>query len=558
LPSLWRNVIVRLESDRACWLVLGVAMALSAALRLRLTRGTTLYFDEVSFFVSNRGFDPHVLLSPHNGSLVLVPRLIYASVFKLFGADYLVFRILEVAGVLSVAGLFFAVAKRRVGAPAALALSVALLFLGSAWFVTLTPLGIQHAYSLAAGLGAILAVERGDRRGDLVTCALLVISVAGFSIGLAFLAGIAVSVLLRDDRRSRLWVFLVPLTLYAVWLVTAPQGTELGGVGRLHLSNALLIPVGIADAAATVSAALLGLSYQFSTGPSDIDSSWGPVVAALAAVALVLRLRRGNIPVSLWTSLAIAIAFWVSTALVTGLGRSPITSRYVYAGAVALLLVATDAARGIRPSPAALLAIYAAGAISVATNLAQLRDGGHLARTDGAHLRAQLTALELARDRVDPGYVPQADPLHLLGFRAGPLLAASDRNGSFAFSLPGLRGQPEDGREVADSTLAGALDLRVSSATTPPAGRGCRRHGRSEATDIILRPPGALLRSDVPQRVTLRRFAVIPTAKVGSLSPGQSAVVRIPADRAAAPWHAWLTPARPVTVCALPPARSGR
>ena len=137
-------------------------------------------------------------------------RLIYAIVFKLFGGNVLSFRILEVAGIALVAGLFFVLAKRRVGPAIALALSIPLLFFGSASEATLLPQGLQHAYCIAAGLGALLALERDSPRADVGVCALLIVSVAIYSVGLAFVAGVAVSVLLRRDRRERSWTFAVP------------------------------------------------------------------------------------------------------------------------------------------------------------------------------------------------------------------------------------------------------------------------------------------------------------------------------------------------------------
>jgi hypothetical protein len=141
-------------------------MAISATLGLWLTRGTTFFADELTYFVANRGFDLRALLSGHNGHLIAGTRLIYATVLKLFGSGYLPFRILEVLGVALVSRLFFILAKRRIGAAAALVPSVVLLFLGSSGEVTVTPLVITHVYSVATGLGALLALERRDRWGD--------------------------------------------------------------------------------------------------------------------------------------------------------------------------------------------------------------------------------------------------------------------------------------------------------------------------------------------------------------------------------------------------------
>jgi hypothetical protein len=550
LLDLPGRAIERLESERACWVVLGVAMALSAGLALRLTRGATFNADEFLYFLSSRGFDPRALLSPHGGHLIAVPRLIYATVFRLFGPDYLVFRLLEVLGIALAAGLFYAVAKRRVGALAALAPSVLLLFLGSAHDDTLDPLGITHVYCVAAGLGALLALERDSRRGDLAACALLVVSVATFSYGLAFLGGVAVSVLLRGDRWRRAWIVLIPLALYGAWLLV-PNLPDTGAAESLHvrLSNVLLIPNFFADAAAAVAAALAGLSYDFSNpssaariGVGTINSSWGYLIAGLAAAALALRLRRDRVPVSIWTSLAILFFFWVSVAVVAGPDRNPDESRYIYVAAVVVLLVATDALAGIRVSRGGLVALFAVTAFALATNIAQLRIAGSGLRSFSANFRPFLTGIELARDRVDPGF-----------FMAGAYLAAVDRNGSFAFSIPELRSQPESVRKLADSTLVAALRLGVAAAPAPPAGRKCLRFGGHHPAppELAVRPPGILLRSASGGAVTLGRFAASPSARVGSLSPGRFAALQIPADRSHEPWHVFLSTTGPLTICEL-------
>jgi hypothetical protein len=581
----WR-AIERFENERACWVVLGLAIALSAALGLWLTRGTTLYTDEYVFFVSSRGFDPNAILSPENGHLIAVPRLIYATVFKLFGADYLVLRLLEVLGVALVGGLFFALAKRKVGALVALAPSLVLLFLGSAWEHSLSPEGITHLYCLAAGLGALLALAWESRPGDVAACALLTVSVATFSIGLAFLAGVALSVLLRGDRWRRAWIFLIPLVLYGAWLLAAPKlhAPGISASTGVKLSNAELIPNYAADAAAAVTAAVAGLSYDFSQPASTtISSSWGYLLAALAAAALVLRLRRGSVPAALWTSLAILVAFWASTALATKVSREPNQQRYMYAGAVLVLLVATDALRGIRLPPGARLALFAAVAVALATNLAQLRAGSNFLRGSAPSVRAELTAIELARDRVDPGFVPAAPGaesgsfgfgssgsgtpsvapaasgqamltfLALATGGAGPYLAAVDRNGSFAFSLPELRGQSESVRELADSTVSSALRLTIAASPAPPPRQKCLRLGGHGPGPVVLtlRPPGVLLRSASAAAVTLNRFAAFPTARVGNLPPGRFAALRIPTDRAPEPWHAFVSTAGPLMVCPI-------
>ena len=275
LVRLPGRILDRLADDRFSWGVLGVAMAISIALGLWLTRGTTFFVDEVTYYLASNGFDLDTLLSPHNGHLILVPRLIYATVFDLFGADYVVFRLLEFFGIAITGGLFFAFTKRRVGGALAVGPSVLLLFLGAAWVDTLTPVGITHVYCVMAGLAALLALDRRDRLGDVLGCALLVVAVATFSIGLSFAIGVAVAVLLREDRWRRAWIFAIPLGLYVLWYVAGPRihGLLFLTDNGFEAKNLLLIPSFVGQAAAAVAAAISGLSYDFNE-PANGDITY--------------------------------------------------------------------------------------------------------------------------------------------------------------------------------------------------------------------------------------------------------------------------------------------
>jgi hypothetical protein len=564
LISLPGGAIERLEDERNCWAVLGFAIAAYAALALWLTRGTTFYVDEVGFFESSHGFEPKALLAPLAGHLIAIPRAIYVASFKLFGASYIPFRLVEVTGVALVAGLFFVFAKRRVGGAAALAPSLVLLFFGTAWENTLSPLGIPPVYSLAAGLGALLALDRDDRRGDLGACVLLVAAVASFSWGLAFVAGAAVSVLLRPDRWRRVWIFLIPIALYGAWFLAKPSletSTSGAKAFTFHASNLLLIPNYIADFLSAVAAAVTGLNYDFSTPPNSFvpipnatNTSLGPIVAALGAAALVIRMRRRSVPNALWIGIAVLLALGALLgAVASPLARTPDQLRYMYPGAVAALIVAVEAARGNRLSRRALAALFAIAAVSLATNIAHFREAGAWLRSYSAAARADFTAIELARGHVDPAFAPSSGLAFFLGVKAGQYLAAVDRIGSPAFTPAELQGQSEALRGSADSVLAAALGVKVTSPAAGETGRLCHQltATRAAAVGFPVRPPGALLRSPAPAKVAVGRFATGAPVQAGSLAANSPAALQIPADRSPQPWHATVAPAQQVTVCQL-------
>ena len=554
LPITRRGVVI---TDRACWVFLAVAMVAASALILYLNRGTVFFADEFDRFASTptRGFGE--AFESHVGHLTATSNLMFSAMLGVFGADYVAFRALGVLVVLLSAGLFYALVKRRIGALPALAPTVLLLFLGSSWEMVVIPFGFNVIFSTATGLAALLALERGDRTGDLLACGALLVSVATFSIGLAFVAGVAVSVLLRPDRRRRAWVFLVPALLYAAWwLGASPQDDQIPG-GEPRLSNVLLIPGYVADSLAAVLAALSGLGYDFSDPLGTVDLGWGQVLAVGAAAWLGLRIVRGNVPRSLWSSLAIMLTLWVLGALVVGTLREPGAPRYLYAGSVAVLLVATDAVRGIRFSRRGLALLYAIAAIGVATNIVLLREGSGFARDYSAAVRADLAAVELASDRVDPEFRPlQHAPLgEFFTTTADEYFAAADRYGSPAFSLPELERAGDDVREQADRTLADALGLRPRPIARGPAGSDCRRldaRGAGTQVELELPPGGAELTAQGggPATLSVGRFGEQASVELGSLDPERRELLAIPADSYGRPWRASVSGATSLRVCA--------
>jgi hypothetical protein len=551
-------------TDRLCWAILGAAMVVAAALILYLNRGTVFFVDELERFVDSPTLGPVDVIEPHAGHLTAISNLVYKAILETVGAHYLAFRLLIVSCVLLTTGLFYALVKRRIGALPALAPALVLLFFGSSWQMIITGLGFNVVFSIAMGLGALLALDRGGRLGDALACVLLVVSVSTLSIGLAFLVGVAVSVLLGSDRR-RAWIFLVPLTLYAVWWLWGQSAAEPAGLGA-SASNVLLIPSYIAESLAAVLSSLAGLSFEFSpeTTEGAVTQS-GIVLAILATVALALRIRQGSVPRFLWVSLAIVLAFWTLSALARNEFRPPGQIRYLYTGAVGVLLVAAAAASGIRFSRAGVTILFAVAALSLATNLVLLRDGAREFRNAySAPLRANLAMLELGRDDIRPGFNPRAgvQALSISSLSAAEYLTASDRYGSLAFSLPELANQPEPIRERADRTLARSLGIELAPFRSRAGARKCeliRSGGPSGEIAFLLPPGGATLttRGDAPGGVTVGRFATAATVDVGALQPGRSAMLRIPTDTSPTPWRASVTGPSALEACGAPPPSAG-
>jgi hypothetical protein len=554
-------------TDRVCWAMLGAAMVVAAALILYLNRGTVFFVDELERFQNSPTLGPAEVIEPHAGHLTATSNLVYKAILETVGAHYVPFRVLIVSCVLLTTGLFYVLVKRRIGALPALAPALVLLFFGSSWQMIITGLGFNVVFSVAMGLGALLALERGDRLGDALACVLLVVSVSTLSIGLAFLVGVAISVLLGPDRRRRAWIFLLPGALYAVWWVWGQSAADPAGTGA-EASNVLLIPSYIAESLAAVVSSLAGLSFEFSpeTTERGAVTQSGIVLAFLATVALGLRIRQGSVPRFLWVSLAILLAFWTLSALARNEFRPPGEIRYLYTGAVGVLLVAAAAASGVRFTRAGVAALFTAAAVSLATNLVLLRDGANEFRNAyTAPLRANLAMIELARDQVPAGFNPRAGVPALSissALSATEYLAASDRYGSLAFSLPELAAQPEPIRQRADRTLARALGVGLEPSRSRTGTRECelvKSGSPGGAIAFPLPPGGATLttRGDAPGEVTVGRFATAATVDLGALQPGRSAMLRIPTDSSPTPWRASVTGQSALLACGPPPPSAG-
>jgi hypothetical protein len=205
----------------------------------------------------------------------------------------------------------------------------------------------------------------------------------------------------------------------------------------------------------------------------------------------------------------------------------------------------------------ALAALFAAAAVSLATNLALLREGAASFRNGYTPLtRADFAMLELARGHVNPSFDPLEDP-PVGGFVDSPAstyFAALDRYGSLALPLSELERQPESIRQGADQTLARALQLHLQTRQSGPPGGRCEELSSSGAGETIgfqLPPGGAILqvRGAAPEPLLVGRFASSPTAEIGSLSPGRRATLAIPRDSSPRPWIGSITGPRSIEVC---------
>jgi hypothetical protein len=543
------------EGERgALWVLLG-SMMVSAVTLLWLSRGSTLFSDELRMFGASTRVDFPEWIEPWNGHLQITSRVMYKTLFETFGADYLAVRALNVFMVLVTAGVFFALVRRRIGAVAALAPTLLLMFLGSSWTILLSGFGTTATFTIASGLAALLAIERDDVRGDVAACVLITLSVASFSIGLAFLAGVIAAVLLRPTRWRAAWVFLIPLTLYALWWVWARQFHDDQSSG----ANALLVPFWILESIAADVGSLLGVNLQvhLRTPPNLDTTTWARAAAIAFLIALAARVRQGALPRSFWVSVTVALVYWILIGFVGSADavRVPGAPRYIYPGAVVLLLVATDALRGVALSSRGLTVLFGVTAFGLIGNVALLRAGGEYLRGYASQIGTDLAMVEVASASVPPDLVPalaRVDDEPLID--AGTYLTAVRRFGSPARTLAEVKKEPAWIREAADVELGRIY--RPTLSTTPRRGTHCARINAAPGQPVSFAiPPGSTARIRIPPGspagVSLRRFGDRFSVGAGSLSPETMAALSLPADAAPDPWRAEVQ-VPSLTVCREP------
>ncbi len=243
---------------------------------------------------------------------------------------------------------------------------------------------------------------------------------------------------------------------------------------------------------------------------------------------------------------AVVAAYWVTIALG---GRPPNSSRYMFAGAVLVLLVLADAASGLRLPSAAVLAMFVVVGLAIPPNIAKYYDGRRVLLNDAAATRTEAAMVELAAAEVEPGFKPGADPeiVQLGGgvgvpLPAGDYLRAAEEFGSLAYSLDEVAAEPLPMREVADATLIKAKRVALGPSDAPSSRQGCYRISDATASDFAyfpLPPEGVRLgrtREGVPVR--LSRFAKEgPGFVIGEVEPGSWDSLKIAPDAAPQRWR---------------------
>jgi hypothetical protein len=533
-------------------LCLAVAVVASGVTVVALVGDVVFLRDEWPVVLERRGFSAGAFLDPHVSHLTAGAIAIYKALLAIFGmTSPLPFHVASTSIYLLAAVLLFVYARRRVGDWLALMAAVLILFFGAGSADILSPFQMVFSGSIAAGIGALLALDRDDRLGDLLACALLVVAISFSEAGIPFAVGVLVRLALsRRPLGGRLYVALVPLGLYAIWWLGWGHTAE----SHLTLHNVATSPAYVLDAVSAAIASLVGLASASDALPAPSGQEWLPA-AFIAAIGLAAwRVwRLGRVPDGVWPVLAIGLTFWALAAFNQFWGRAPGNGRYIYPSAVFVLLIAIELFRGVRVGWKGLAAAAAVTAVGVAANLVFLSDGyrGYF-KPANQQQRGALSALEIAGPE-NPSFNLNAEtsPVTFFNINTSQYLSAVKAFGSPGYTPEELASAPQASQLEADKVLGAMLGLQLEPGG--PVGTRCRSvQASADGLTGVEFGPGRIgfrAREGTRAKVELGRFSDQLPFVAGSLAPGSNASLTIPADGADRPWRLGLLGHGPVTVC---------
>ncbi len=546
--------------DLAPWIVLALAVAVASVVVLSFESDLTFFQDTWAFLMHRADWSANSLFEPHNEHIVVLDVVIQKLLLEIFGMTSALPEFITMTVLLAVAAvLLFVYVRRRAGDWPAVMAAVLLLFAGPAWQVLLWPFEMVFVGSIAAGIAMLLALEREDRRGDVLACIALVVCFGFSTLGISFALAAIVEWLLawRGGRGwRRAWYWLLPCFLFLIWYVGWGHTAE----KHLSLHNVLHAPEYLAEGVASSLATLFGVSNVSVLGQGSPGWGWAILVAILALIGWGL-LRRHRFSASVLPPLVALASFWLLAGANYIIGREAISSRYAYAGSALLLLVLADLLKGVRLRDRRLAAavLGAAGVVvlvAAVANIEPLREGRDYFREQTVVTRSDLAGMEIAHKTIAPSFElsPEiAGTPSLIDVFADEYFPVEHAHGSPAYDESELAGAAPFGRKQADIVLSRALPISTETllgahlASTagcthvPPNGPPVPL---GPGTTRVALPPGPRA------SFSLRRFATaeFPVTTEGAEGNSVTKIV-IPADTSHRPWQLQVTSPRPAWVC---------
>lgn len=502
-----------------------------------VANGTQLGFvyDDWELLIRRPGWSPPSFLDPFHEHVIIAPALLYKVLQATYGmTSAMPYYVVAMIAFSVAAALIFAFLRARVGEWLALAGILPVLFLGASSEDLLWAFQVGFLGSVAAGVGMLLALDRGDRRGDQVAAGLAILSIAFSSVGIPFALAAIVDVIVGPrPRRSRFFVALAPIAAYAIWWLG--WGHQAGHHVNLH--NALHLPEYVFDAAGAGFAALFGQDVNSTSDPGHPPVLFR-VIAVIAAIGIAVKLRRERgLSRGLAVTLTIAFAFWVLAGLDRDFSRPPISNRYQYPSAVLILLVAGEALRGVRLPRVAVIAALAVATVAMVGGLSLLNRERPSWNRFAESTASVLAGVELAGTAARPDFFIRREDIDATVRRYRD---AVGRFGSPAYDETELFGLDGIYRTEADETMIEAIGLGLARADPRSTKAACRVVAAgSQISGVPVATRSVVLtdRSARPVVVLLGRFSKEPQVPIGVIHPRVERTLRLPRGASRRPWR---------------------
>ena len=381
-------MIERQRVDRST-VVLVIALVVGLPLLLWLGRGMTFFSDEWAFIETRSLGDPGTWLPPHNEHWSTLPVIAYRLLVETVGLrTYVPYLAVVVALHGLVVALTFVAIRRSSGPLAAIAVALLLVLYGSGFENIYWGFQTGFVGATAAGIAALLALDRRDNRGRAGVAILLTVGLATAGVALAFCVAVAVESLLARRLRAMFLPLTIPAAIYAAWFVAFGRFGVRTGTG-LTTSAFTDVPIAIMTGFTNAAGAITGV---------------GPNVGIVAVIgiggwALVRLWRDRSLPPRLVGCVAGITALYGLIGLTRFHDFEGIVdyTRYTYVSGV-LVLIAVGALAGPIRMPEErtrrLLTIVPLGGLVAAAldfNARLLIDGRDLFLARAARTRALIT-----------------------------------------------------------------------------------------------------------------------------------------------------------------------
>lgn len=555
--SAWLERAVAAVERNSLW-ALTALMLIAAALLLYMGRGLTFFYDDWDFVTHDYGGGIHSLLAGHVGNISVFPVAVYKVLFHLVGLNhYAVFRLMVIGLHLFCGALVFVLASRRIPRVPALLAAALILFLGAAWEDLLWAFQVGYMLSVAGGLAAWVLLDRKGRWSEIAAMLCVLVAAGSSSLGVAVMVGIAVELVWERRWRST-WIVLIPAFLYLLWYL---------GYGESQLTeNGLINAPGFAeDLAAAAFGGLVGRALE-----------WGRPLALLGVLVLLRRIIR-PLPVSarLAGLLATGLSLWAVTAVARSTISQPEASRYIYLGAVVIVLTGVELLREVTITPRSTVLATLLVAVCALTGFTALHAGSVGLRSTSRTVTGELGALELAAAHAPPNYQP--DPQRAPQILAEPYLHTVRAIGSSPADTPAeiIASDPVT-RAAADSVLVtlessglqplGMVEpLRLAlppvagslAAATQSRHGGCLQltplAGAAMTADLALHSGAVAIRDQgsAAASLAIRRFSDNFDQLAAPLTGHTGDALTLLSDSSSVPWQLQVISASPISVCGL-------